>query len=132
MKTGTQPLREVNRIRFTSKALELGNRSPLAGHVSAGLQIHHPKGNKRLTFTLHFHVDKPKHARVLLTIHHGAKTREVEFPFGTKTAGSKTVRVLASPQEGMGGVHLIAVHAYVQRKSKEAKVRLRLKAVDVS
>src|SRR5271157_1620960 len=132
MKTGAQPLRAVNRIPISSAALELDSVAPLAGHVSAGVQIHHPKGHKRLISVLQFHLMKPKDARVVLTVHHGAKTRSIVFPFGKSVTGNKTVKVQTPPQEGMSGVHLISVHAYVQRKDSKAKVRLSLKCIDVS
>jgi hypothetical protein len=132
MKTGTQPLQAVNRIPISSGALELDNVAPLAGQVSAGLQIHHPKGHKRLISVLHFNLQKPKDARVVLTIHHGIRTRSIVFPFGKSVTGNKTVKVQTPPKEDMGGVHLISIHAYVQRKDSKAKVRLNLKRIDVS
>jgi hypothetical protein len=132
VKAGAQPLRAVNRIPISSAALELDEVAPLAGHISAGVQIHHPKGHKPLSSVLHFNLRKPKDARVVLTLHHGAKTTSMAFPFGKTVAGSKTVKVQSPPQEGMGGVYLISVHAYVQRRDSKTKVRLNLKRIDVS
>jgi hypothetical protein len=132
MKTGTQPLRAVNRIPISSAALDLGSSSPLAGHVAAGLQINHPKGNKRLTSVLQLQLNKPKNARIILTIHHGDKTRTVKFPFQKKIAGNKALKFQMSPLEDMGGVHHISFHAYAQRKNSAVKVRITLKRVDVS
>jgi hypothetical protein len=132
MKVGAQLLRPVNRIPISSAALELANSSPLAGHVSAGLQIHHPKGNKRLTSVLHFKLSKPKNARVVLTVHHGEKTKTVKYPFGKSVRGNQTVKLQMTPQEGMAGVHHISVHGFVQRKNSAAKVGLTLKRIDVS
>lgn len=132
MKMGTQPLRAVNRIPISSAALDLGSAAPLAGQVTAGLQIHHPKGNKRLTSVLRLHINKPKNARIILTLHHGNKTKSVKFPFGKKVVGLKAVKFQMPPQEGMGGVHHISVHAFVQRKSHTVKVRVTLKHVEVS
>lgn len=132
MKTGTQPLRAVNRIPISSGALKLDHAAPLAGQTSAGLQIHHPTGKKGLTSVLHFNLKKPKDARVVLTIHHGAKTKSIVFPFGKSVTGNKRVKVPMLPQEDLGGVHLISVHAYAQRRNSQTKVRLNLKRIDVS
>jgi hypothetical protein len=131
MKTGTQSLRAVNRIPISSATLEFENVARLAGHVSAGVQIHHPKGHKRLISVLHFNLKKPKDARVVLTIHHGAKTRSVIFPFGKSVNGNKMVKVQTPPQRDLGGVHLISVHAYAQRKDSKAEVRVAFQRIDV-
>ncbi|HWZ99892.1 MAG TPA: hypothetical protein VN025_19200 [Candidatus Dormibacteraeota bacterium] len=132
MKTGTQPLRAVNRIPISSATLEFDNVARLAGHVSAGVQIHHPKGHRRLISVLHFNLRKPKDARVVLTIHHGAMTKSIVFPFGKSVNGNKMVKVRTPPQKDLGGVHLISTHAYAQRKSSKAKVQFNLKRIDVS
>lgn len=132
MKTGTQPLRAVNRIPISSGALKLDQAAPLAGQASAGLQIHHPKGKKGLASVLHFNLKKPKDARVVLTIHHGVKTKSIVFPFGESVTGNKMVKVPMLSQDDIGGVHLISVHAYVQRKDRKAKVQFNLKRIDVS
>src|SRR6266849_3488015 len=121
MKTGTQPLRAVNRIPISSAALKLDNAAPLAAHVSAGLQIHHPKGNKRLASVLHFGLSKPKNARVILTVHHGAKTKTVSYPFGKNVSGNQKVKLPLAPQAGMSGVYYVSVHGYVQRKDSKTK-----------
>jgi len=133
MNTGSQPLRKVNRILFSSRALELGRVGKEdAAHVSAGLQIHHPKGNRRLTSTLHFSVRKPKGAKVVLTIHHGIKTKTLVFPFEKTVIGNKAVRFRTSAFSGMGRIQHISIHAYAHRKNSKASVRLKLIGVDVS
>ena len=131
MKTGTQPLRAVNRIPISSGTLKLDHAAPLAGHASAGLQIHHPKGKRGLASVLHFNLKKPKDARVVLTIHHGAKTKSIVFPFGKGLTGHKMVKVPMLPQEDMSGIHLISVHTYAQRKDSKAKVQVTLQRIDV-
>jgi hypothetical protein len=131
MKTGTQPLRVVNRIPISSGTLKLDHAAPLAGQASAGLQIHHPKGKKGLASVLHFNLKKPKDARVVLTIHHGAKTKSIVFPFGKSVTGNTMVKVPMPPQEDLGGVHLISVHAYAQRRDRKAKVRVTFQRIDV-
>jgi hypothetical protein len=127
-----QAMRGVNRIPISSAALQLDRGSPLAGQVSAGLQIHHPKGNKRLNSVLHFNLNKPKDARVVLTVDDGAKTKTTAFPFGKTVNGNQTLKLSLTPQAGMAGVHHVSVHGFVQRKDSKAKVRLDLKRIDVS
>jgi hypothetical protein len=129
---GTQALRAVNSIPISSAALQLDQGGPLASQISAGLQIHHPKGNKRLTSVLQFNLSKPKDARVVITVHHGAKTKTVSYPFGKSVTGNQKFKVQTAPQEGMAGIHHVSVHAYAQRKDSKAKVRLNLKRIDVS
>jgi hypothetical protein len=132
MTTGTLPLRAVNRIPISSPALELGSASPLAGQITAGLQIHHPKGHKGLTSVLQLHINKPKHSRIVLTVHHGNKTKIVKFPFDKKVTGNKAIKFRMSPLEGMGGIHHISVHAFAQRRSRTVKVRISVKGIDIS
>src|SRR5437660_12562325 len=109
MKTGAQPLRAVNRIPISSAALELDDVAPLAGHVSAGVQIHHPNGHNRVISVLHFNLRKPKYARVVLTVHHCAKTRRMVFPFGKSVISDKTVKVQMALVYVMVSVQLILV-----------------------
>jgi|SRR5581483_4552555 len=127
-----QPLRAANRMPLSSAALQLDEESPLAGQVSAGLQIQHPKGSKRLNSVLHFKLSKPKGARVVLTVHSGEKTKIVTFPFEKKVTGNHRIKLQMEAQRDMGGVHHISVHAFVQRKDNKAKVRINLKRIDVS
>lgn len=133
MKTQSQALRSVNRIPVTSEPLELGRGTTRhAAHVSAGLQVHHPMGHKRLTSILHFSISKAKEARVVLTIHHGVETKTIVFPFGRTVTGHKTVKLLTRAFKGMGTIHHISIHTYAHRKNTNAGVRLKLIRVDLS
>lgn len=132
MKTATQRLRAVNRIPISSGALKLDRAAPLAGQVSAGFQIHHPKGNKGLASVLRFGLNKPRNARAVLTVHHGAKTKIISYPFGKSVAGNQKVKMPLAPQAEMAGVHHVSIHAYVQRKDRNTKVRINLKHLEVS
>jgi len=125
-------MRTMNRMTISSASLQLDEQSPLAGQVSAGFEIHHPKGAKRLHSVLHFKLDKPKHARVVLTVHHGSKAKTAAFPFGKSVHGNQKLKLSLAPQAGMGGVHHISVHGFAQRKNSKTKVRLHLKHIDVS
>lgn len=127
-----QAMRAVNRMPISAAKLQLTPESPLAGQVSAGLQILHPKGAKRLKSVLHFNLDKPKDARVVLTVHHGGKTKTANFPFGKRVRGNHTLKLPLEPQKGMGGVHHLSVHGFVQRKNSKSKAHLHLKHIDVS
>jgi hypothetical protein len=129
---GTQALRAVNRIPFSSGALHLDQEAPLAGQISAGLQIHHPKGSKALNSVLRFSLSKPKNARVVLTVQSGDKTTTTAFPFGKSVNGNKKLKLHIAPQAGMAGVHHVSVHGFVQRKDSNARVRLNLNGIDVS
>src|SRR5262245_7998323 len=133
METGSQHLRKVNRILFSSQALELGRvGTEDTAHLSAGLQIHHPKGNERLQSTLYFSVRKPKEAKVVLTMHHGVKTKTLVFPFGKTVIGNRSIKVRASAFNGMGRIQYISIHAYAHRKDRKAGVQLKLIRVDLS
>ena len=127
-----QPMRAVNRMAIAASSVQLDEQSQLAGQLSAGLEIHHPNGNKRLNSVLHFKLNKPKHARVALTVHHGSKTTTAAFPFGKSVRGNQKLKLPLAPQEGMAGVHHISIHGFVQRKNSKTKVLLHLKHVDVS
>ncbi len=127
-----QAMRTMNRMTISSPSLQLDEQLPLAGQVAAGLEIHHPKGAKRLHSVLHFKLDKPKHARVVLIVHHGGKTKTAAFPFGKSVHGNQKLKLSLAPQAGMGGVHHISVHGFAQRKNSKTKVRLHLKHIDVS
>jgi hypothetical protein len=126
-----QAMRAVNRMPM-SASLQLDEQSPMAGQVSAGLEIHHPKGTKRLNSVLHFKLNKPKHARVVLTVHHGDTTKTLAFPFGKSVHGTQKLQLPLAPQEGMAGVHHISVHGFAQRKNSNTKVLLHLKHIEVS
>jgi len=128
---GAQPMRAVNRIPVSAGALSLGGQPELASHAATALQIHHPKGNKSLRSTLHVSLQKPKDARVVMTIHHGAKTTTAAFPFGKKVAGKQKIRIPMTPQPGMGGVHHVSVHTFVQRKKATAKVKFKVHSLEV-